>query len=544
MKLSLFFVLILAGQCVVAQNISGTDIQNAEKIIGLEFNDAERDSMLDNLNMQLENYKILRNYHLENNIPPAFDFNPIPVNYHFPDEQRELKFSSYSGVKLPADINELAFYSIGELAELISTRQITSLKLTEFFLERLRKYDPVLHCVITFTEERGMHQAKLMDEELSKGKNRGLLHGIPFGIKDLLAAKDYKTTWGAVPFRDQIINEDAVVLQKLEEAGGVLIAKLTMGALAWGDVWFGGMTRNPWDTSAGSSGSSAGSASAVAAGLIPFAIGTETWGSIVSPSTVCGTTGLRPTYGRVSRTGAMALSWSMDKIGPICRNAEDLAVVFNAIQGSDGIDQTLYSLPFNYNHEIDFKNLRIGYLRSDFEKEYDFKRNDSLSLVKLRELGAELIPIELPDLPVNEISFILSAEAAAAFDELTRSNKDDMLVRQVKDAWPNVFRSARFIPAVEYINANRLRFLLIREMQKMMEGIDLYVAPSWEGDNLLLTNLTGHPCVVVPNGFTEKGTPTSISFTGRLFDEGRLIAFAKKYQDSEKFHKIHPELFR
>ena len=316
-----------------------------------------------------------------------------------------------------------------------------------------------------------------------------------------------------------------------------------MGELAWGDVWFGEKTRNPWDTANGSSGSSAGSASSVSAGLVPFAIGTETWGSIVSPSTVCGTTGLRPTYGRVSRTGAMALSWSMDKIGTICRTAEDLAIVFNIINGSDGIDQTLYDASFTYDHDIDFKDLKIGYLKNDFDKKYDFHDNDSITLAKLTELGAELIPIELPKLPINDLSIILSAEAGAAFDELTRSNKDDLLVRQIKNAWPNSFRASRFISAVEYINANRIRFMLIQEMQKLMEKVDLYVAPSWEGDNLLLTNLTGHPCVVLPNGFSEKGTPTSISFIGRLFDEGKLIAFAKAYQDATGFHKQHPPMF-
>jgi Asp-tRNA(Asn)/Glu-tRNA(Gln) amidotransferase A subunit family amidase len=336
---------------------------------------------------------------------------------------------------------------------------------------------------------------------------------------------------------------DATVIKKLEEAGAVLCAKLTMGELAWGDVWFGGMTRSPWDTSKGSSGSSAGSASSVSAGLLPFAIGTETWGSIVSPSTVCGTTGLRPTYGRVSRTGAMALSWSMDKIGPICRSAEDLAIVFNAIHGSDGIDQTLYDVPFNYQPEIDFSKLKIAYLKIDFDKQYDFHSQDSVTLLKLQELGAELIPIELPKLPVNDLAVILSAEAGAAFDELTRSNRDDLLVRQIKDAWPNVFRASRFIPAVEYINANRVRFLLIQQMQEMMEKVDLYIAPSWGGDNLLLTNLTGNPCVVLPNGFSNDGTPTSITFIGRLFDEGRIIAFAKKYQDATDFNKIHPENF-
>jgi Asp-tRNA(Asn)/Glu-tRNA(Gln) amidotransferase A subunit family amidase len=471
-------------------------------------------------------------------------FNPVPVGFNFPKEQKPVKFSDYSHVKLPKDKNELAFYSIGELAELIRTKKISSTELTIFFLERLKKFDPVLHCVISFTEERALRQAKLMDEEISNGKYRGMLHGIPFGAKDLLSAKDYKTTWGAMPFKDQVINEDAVVITRLEEAGAILCAKLSMGALAWGDVWFGGMTKNPWDTTKGSSGSSAGSASSVAAGLLPFAIGTETYGSIVSPSTVCGTTGLRPSYGRVSRTGAMALSWSMDKIGPIARNAEDLAIIFAAIYGEDGIDQTLYNAPFNYSKEINLKNLRVGYLKNDFDSSYDFHKNDSLTLLKLLSMGIELVPVELPDIPVDDLSFILSAEAAAVFDELTRSNRDDLLIRQIKNAWPNEFRSSRFIPAVEYINANRFRYLLIQEMEKLMDDIDLYIAPSWQGDNLLLTNLTGHPCVVLPNGFTDEGTPTSITFIGRLFDEGKLIAFAKAYQDETDFHKKHPSAFR
>lgn len=544
--LNLFFtftLILILNHNYFSQTITRENISGAEKIIGLEFTEEERDSMLTNLDAQLSNYQNIHKVELANNIPPAIFFNPIPVGFKFPEEQKELIFFDYSYTKLPADKNELAFYTIGELAELIRTKQITSTDLTKIFIERLKKYDPVLHCVITITEERALHQAELMDKEIAEGKYRGLLHGIPFGVKDLLATKDYKTTWGSVPFKEQFINEDATVIKKLEEAGAVLCAKLTMGELAWGDVWFGGTTRNPWDTTKGSSGSSAGSASAVSAGLLPFAIGTETWGSIVSPSTVCGTTGLRPTYGRVSRTGAMALSWSMDKIGPICRCAEDLAIVFNTIYCPDGIDQTLYNVPFNYEPGIDFSKLKIGYLKNDFDKQYDFHSQDSVALVKLKELGAELIPVELPQLPINDLSIILSAESAAAFDELTRSNRDTLLVRQIKDAWPNNFRSSRFIPAVEYINANRIRFLLIQQMQKLMEKVDLYVAPSWEGDNLLLTNLTGHPCVVVPNGFSESGTPTSITFTGRLFEEGRLIAFAKKYQDATDFHKKHPEIF-
>ena len=539
-----FLVSFIIIPSVFSQSITKENVKNAEKIIGLEFTGAERDSMLSGLDSQLVNYEHIRDIGLKNSISPAITFNPIPVGFEFPKEQKQIKFSDYSQTKLPEDINDLAYYSIGELAELIHTKQITSTELTKFFLERLKKYDPELHCVITLTEERALRQAKLMDDENAKGKYRGPLHGIPFGVKDLLATKDYKTTWGAMPYKNQMIDEDATVIKKLENAGAVLCAKLTMGALAWGDVWFGGKTRTPWDTSKGSSGSSAGSASSVAAGSLPFAIGTETWGSIVSPSTMCGTTGLRPSYGRVSRTGAMALSWSMDKIGPICRSAEDLAIVFSAIQGPDGIDQTLYDLPFNYIPNINIKKLRVGYLKNDFNKDYAFHKNDSLALAKLKELGVDLIPIELPDIPVNDIAFILSAEAGAAFDELTRSNRDSLMVRQIKDAWPNVFRASRFIPAVEYINANRIRYLLIQKMEGLMKSVDLYIAPSWEGDNLLMNNLTGHPCVVLPTGFSDDGIPTSITFIGRLFDEGRLIAFAKFYQDVTGFNKMYPKDFR
>lgn len=526
------------------QTVTKENIENAEKIVGLEFTDEERDSMLTSLGEQLNSYQDIREFELDNSAPPAILFNPIPNGFNFPDEQKPVEFSDYSYAKLPQDKIELAFFSIGELAELIRTKQITSVELTKFFIDRLKKYDPVLRCVISLTEDRALKQAMLMDEEISEGKYRGILHGIPFGAKDLLSTEDYKTTWGAEPFKEQVINKDAAIIKKLEDAGAVLVAKLTLGALAWGDVWFGGKTRNPWDTTKGSSGSSAGSASAVSAGLVPFAIGTETWGSIVSPSTVCGTTGLRPTYGRVSRTGAMALSWSMDKIGPVCRATEDLAIVFDAIYGPDEIDQALYDLPFNYEPEIDYTTLKIGYLNNDFESDYDFHSNDSTTLAMLEELGAELIPIDLPDIPVYDLAFILSAEAGAAFDELTRSNKDDLLVRQIKNAWPNTFRASRFIPAVEYINANRVRYHLIQQMNDLMKKVDLYIAPSWEGENLLLTNLTGHPCVVLPNGFSDDGTPTSITFVGRLFDEGRLIAFAKKYQDATDFHKEHPSIFK
>jgi Asp-tRNA(Asn)/Glu-tRNA(Gln) amidotransferase A subunit family amidase len=538
-------LIIFSGLYVITADdnqITVTDISHTERLLSLQFSDAKRDSMIDGLTQYRAAYQTIRDYNPDNSVPPSLFFNPLPTGFSFESERTGVQLQTLSDVRMPEIPDDLAFFSIRELAELIRTQKVTSVQLTEFYLERLKMYGPVLECVTTLTEERAMKKAREADAEIAAGDYRGLLHGIPYGIKDLFSTSDYKTTWGAVPFRDQMIDYDATVVQKLDEAGAVLVAKLTLGALAWGDVWFGGRTRNPWDITQGSSGSSAGSAAAVSAGLVPFAIGTETLGSIVSPATVNGVTGLRPTYGRVSKYGAMALSWSMDKVGPLTRNAEDAAIVFDAILGPDGKDQTVYDLPFNYASDIDFSVLRIGYVEKDFEADYPFKTQDSLALMTLRELGAELIPIELPGLPVSSLRFILSAEAAAAFDELTRSGKDDLMVRQVKNAWPNVFRQARFIPAVEYINANRIRYELIQQMHALMQSVDLYVAPSWQGPNLLLTNLTGHPCVVVPSGFTDQGTPTSISFTGQLFGEGKVLAAAYAFQNATGYHRKHPAM--
>jgi Asp-tRNA(Asn)/Glu-tRNA(Gln) amidotransferase A subunit family amidase len=520
------------------------NVENAEKIIGLSFIDTERDSLLTDLQEFLASYMKIRERSVPNNVVPAIQFNPIPVKFNAPKVNSSFRMSPPDHITVPENINQLAFYSVRDLSELIRTRKITSVELTKFFIDRLKKYDPDLHCVISLTEDRALAEAREADQEIAAGKYRGPLHGIPYGAKDLLAVHGYPTTWGAVPYKNQVINEDATVIKRLEKAGAVLVAKLSLGALAWGDVWFGAKTRNPWNLEQGSSGSSAGSASATAAGLVPFAIGSETWGSIVSPSTRCGTTGLRPTYGRVSRAGAMALSWSMDKLGPLCRTVEDCAIVFNAIYGPDDRDQMVIDMPFSYQPEIDLSALKIGYMASAFDSLYDNSEQDIKTLETLRSLGVDLIPIELPECPVSSLSFILSAEAAAAFDELTRSNRDDLLVRQTRNAWPNVFRAARFIPAVEYIQANRVRYELIQDMYKLFKTIDLYVAPSFNEDNLLRTNLTGHPCVVLPNGFDAKGSPTSISFIGSLFDEGRLLAMAKIYQDATDYHRKHPSRFQ
>jgi len=335
------------------------------------------------------------------------------------------------------------------------------------------------------------------------------------------------------------------VVRRLEEAGAVLIAKLTLGALAWGDVWFGGKTRNPWNLEQGSSGSSAGSASATVAGLVGFSIGSETWGSIVSPVTRCGASGLRPTFGRVSRYGAMALSWSMDKLGPICRTVEDCGLVLEAIYGPDGQDPTVRDVPFDWDVGLPLEDLRIGYYKSAFEAEHDWYAYDWKAVEALRSLGVKPIPIELPEkIPTGALSFILSVEAAAAFDELTRSGRDELLVRQIEDAWPNVFRQSRLIPAVEYVQANRARTMLMGALRTAMEGIDVFITPSFGKDVLLMTNLTGHPCVTVPHGFKEDGTPVSITFVGQLFREAELLAVAKRYQDATGFHLRHPKQFK
>jgi Asp-tRNA(Asn)/Glu-tRNA(Gln) amidotransferase A subunit family amidase len=527
----------------VGETIALDAVESAERLIGLRFSGAERDSMLEGLVDHLENFEEIRSVGIDNSVPPALRFSVL-TPHAVPKIRANPPVPIPAGrVERPADPAELAFMSVLELSELLRTKRITSLELTGLYMDRLKRFGESLECVVTLTEDLALEQARRADEEIAAGSYRGPLHGIPYGIKDLFAVPGYPTTWGAAPYKDQVRDEMATVARRLEEAGAVLVAKLTLGALAWGDVWFGGKTRNPWNTEQGSSGSSAGSASATAAGLVGFSIGTETWGSIVSPCTRCGVSGLRPTFGRVSRAGAMALSWSMDKVGPICRTVDGCALVFDAIHGPDGIDLTVVDLPFVYDPRMPVEKLRVGFTESLFGEDYGNRENDLASLEVLRSLGIELIPVSLPELPVMPMAIILEAEAAAAFDELTQSGRDDMMVRQIKNAWPNVFRAARFIPAVEYIQANRLRTLAMKQMEDIMRDLDVYVAPSFGGDNLLLTNLTGHPCVVVPNGFNEGGGPTSISFMGGLFDEASVLAVARAFQEASGFHLRHPEGF-
>jgi Asp-tRNA(Asn)/Glu-tRNA(Gln) amidotransferase A subunit family amidase len=525
--------------------ITVRDIAVAERLVGLKFSNAERDSMIRSVNRNLESFHAIHEFSLENRIAPALVFNPIPTGFQPDLENRPVEWPLPEEVSLPENRDELAFYSVAALSVLIRTKKISSFELTRFFLDRLKKYSDTLECLVTLTSDVALEQARQADLELSKGVYRGPLHGIPYGIKDLFAYPGYPTSWGAMPFKEQVIDEKAAVIYKLEEAGAILLGKLTLGALAMGDVWYGGKTRNPWNLEEGSSGSSAGSAAATAAGLVPFAIGTETWGSIVSPSTRCGVTGLRPTFGSVSRAGGMALSWSMDKAGPICRSALDCGLVFQAITGVDPADPATLDIPFNYALIKHLGTQKIAYLDFLFDDEQGNRENDSLTLEIFKELGVELHTITLPnDLPVDALSFILNVEAAAAFDELTRSNQDDLLVRQGRRAWPNNFRKARMIPAVEYIQANRIRSILISQVNELFQDYDVIIAPTYGGDQGLMTNLTGHPCLVMPNGFNEKGGPASICLLGNLFSEGKLIEVARHYQLATGFEDQHPPLFQ
>lgn len=541
-------------------------IANAASIADVDISDEYKEMMLDDLNAAVKDYQAVHALHLQNSTAPAFVFDPVLPGMKITAPPGPSRISRIANVAPPTNIEDVAFFSVRELAELVRTRKVSSTALTQMYIERLKRYDPVLKFVISLTEERALAQAKEADREIAAGKYRGPLHGLPWGAKDLLAVKGYRTTWGAGGFEQQQIDENAEVVQRLDKAGAVLVAKLTLGALAMGDVWFGGTTKNPWKVDQGSSGSSAGSASAVAAGCVAFAIGTETLGSISSPCTRCGTTGLRPTFGRVPRTGGMALTWSMDKIGPICRAVEDCAIVLETLNGPDHKDASVHDVAFHWDATLDVHTLRVGYLKDDFEKEPEpdddqGNENDKQDKQKQRErrleqrkfdlqsldvlqkkLGLKLVPVKLPDFPYANLLPILTAEAAAAFDELTRTGRDKLLTAQKKEDWPNIFRGARFIPAIEYVNASRARTLGMQQMADLFKEIDVLVCPT-SGMQLVATNLTGHPACILPNGFrASDGTPTSITFVGNLFREDQLCAVAKAYQDATEWHKKHPTL--
>ncbi|MFO0982213.1 MAG: amidase [Planctomycetota bacterium] len=518
-------------------------IADVERVAGLSFTDAQREMMANGLKDNLRAYERLRAIALDNSVPPALVFQPHLPSMKLDTVAREPIYSEPQPLDVPDDLEQLAFAPVLQLARLLREGDVSSVDLTRMYLNRLKRHGDRLHCVVTLTEERALQQAERADREIAAGNYRGPLHGIPWGAKDLLATKGVRTTWGAEPYQDQIIDADATVVERLDAAGAVLVAKLSLGALAMGDVWFGGTTLNPWDEKTGSSGSSAGSAAATVAGLVGFALGTETLGSIVSPCTRCGATGLRPSFGRVSRHGAMALSWSMDKIGAIARCVEDCAAVLHAICGPDGRDPSLVDVPFRFDARVAPGELRVGYLAGGFEGGRRGGDAHRQTLEVLKQLGAKPEPVTLPSYPLDALGIILSAEAATAFDDLTRSEDINRLKRQSPDAWPNLFRSARAIPAVEYLRANRVRTLLMRDMAQVMAKVDVLVTPSYAGNVLMLTNLTGHPCVVLPNAADDKGRPTqSISFIGGLFEEGKALALARAYQEATDFHRRHPAL--
>ena len=546
MSFLLSFCFFVQGQDTTVQK---KDIISSTKLFDLNFTTKEIDTLYSDVIDNIANYKAMHQLNLPNSVPLSLWQTPVVAGMHFNKLQKNITWKLDNTVSLPNNKNDLAFYSIEQLASLIKNKKISSLALTQFFIDRIKKWGDTLQCVISLQEDIAYAQAKKADAELAAGKYRGLLHGIPYGLKDLFAVKGTKTTWGAAPYQNQIIDEDAYVYTKLKEAGAVLVAKFTLGALAMGDYWFGGRTKNPWNLKYGSSGSSAGSASATVAGLVPFAIGTETWGSIVSPSTTCGATGLRPTFGSVSRTGAMALSYSLDKIGPICRSAADAAIVFNYIHGTDGKDGSAVNMPFNYSPQKDIHQLKIAYAKNYFDKIKDTSRNEFKVLEEFKKLGVKLIPVNFPDSGIynfNIMDVVIGVECAAQFDEMTRLNIDDALTRQTKNDWPNQFRTARFVPAVEYVNAQRHRYTLMQKVNEVIQQYDVIICPSrGDGNQSAITNLTGHPVVCVPTGFDKKlNLPTGISFVGNLYDEATILSIAQAYQKATQWNKVHPALFK
>jgi Asp-tRNA(Asn)/Glu-tRNA(Gln) amidotransferase A subunit family amidase len=514
-------------------------ITQAEKIAGLEFADAERQEIVEDLNRFRDGFESLRDLHMANSVPLSLYFNPVPPGKKLPNTKRTFRIGKVR-VKNPESIEAAAFYPLTHLAKLLKSRRITSEALTKMYLSRLKKYDAALKCVVTLTEELALEQARRADEEIKAGRYRGLLHGIPWGVKDIFSTKGYRTTWGASIYRDQVFAEDATVVKRLEEAGAVLLAKLSVGELATGDRWFGGQTRNPWNPEWPSGGSSAGPAAATAAGLVGFAVGTETTASLVGPAWVCGATALRPSFGRVSRNGVMTVSWSFDKVGPIGRTVEDCAVVFNAIHGRDGIDHSVLDVPFNWDHTCDVSKLRIGFIEAYLTME---PKNEAQGFMldsykdacqRLKKMGITLVPVEKPSEQWNKFGLILVTEAAAAHDELTLSGKDKLLTNS---PWASTFRKCRFIPAVEYIQANRARTLRLHEVDKLFGQVDVLL-----GSFINFANLVGLPEVVIPYGFNKYGMPNHISFTGRLFGEEEILSLACAVQEATDYHLRHPQL--
>jgi len=543
-----FPILILFAALISCSKITTRDIRSAQKINGLSFSPKEIRTMKEYLNDNKKGYDSMRALSLEYPVTPAIYFDPRPDNFKPKERSRPSDWKTIDTVSLPSTDEAIAFMTVAQLSSLIKQKKLTSTRLTNIYLDRISKFNDTLLSVVTITRELALKQAQMADDEITKGKYRGLLHGIPYGIKDLFSVPGYKTTWGAEPYQNQMLNEESEVVRKLEAAGAVLIAKLTSGALARGDVWFGGKTKNPWDLKQGASGSSAGSASSLAAGLVAFSIGTETLGSILSPSTRCGVTGFRPTFGGVSRAGAMTLSWSMDKAGPICRSAQDCAIVFEIIRGKNPggeKDRAVVDYDFVFNPSGDLKKYKIGQVKKMFDE--DTTRtgsNNTATLKMLQEMGADLKQVTIPDqVPYDVFDIILRAEAGAFFDELVRSHKERELSEQDKESRANSLRQSRFIPAVEYLQANRYRKVLIERFNKVISEYDFIVVPANGKNQSLLTNLTGHPAISIPTGFDKNGHPTSIILIGNLYDEGPILEASYIIQQATDFEEEHPSYF-
>ena len=534
-------------------SITADTMGAAQQIAGVNLPAIERESARPIVIRNRENYDLIRKVVVPSETEPAFSFRPPrpprTSRLRNVDASRKPAIAPRRNQPRPASLDDLAFASVSHLASLIQSRQLSSTELTTMYLARLKRYDPTLHCVVTLTEELALQQAADADREIRAGKYRGPLHGIPYGIKDLFAAKGVLTTWGAKPYADQIFDYDSTVVTRLREAGAVLVAKLSTGELAVGDLWFRARTRNPWDTERGSSGSSAGPASATAAGLVGFAVGTETGGSIVSPASTCGVVGLRPTYGRISRHGCMTLRWTLDKVGPITRSITDAALVVDALRGPDGHDETVPDLSFQWTDSRDVKGLRIGYLERELLGSGDGEDSQraaarrpiyEAALEMYRQAGATLVPITLPDLPAAAIYAILNAEAGAMFDELLRSGAINELADKGPNGRANQLRAARFIPAVEYIRAQRVRTLLLQQVNALFETVDVFLAPS-NSESVTMTNLTGHPAVVLPAGFVD-GLPVALMVTGKLWDEATVLRAAGAFESATDWHQKHPVL--
>ncbi len=522
----------LTGDATVAE------LAAAERIAAIELTDEQRAGILPAVQGLTRSFETQRKSVIPYTVEPATHFMPLGGGTR---EKFQVRASPSSAGQLKRSLlseEQIAFLSVRELSHLVRSRQLSPVELTKVYLARLKRYGDKLLCVITLTEELALRQAERAEGEIAAGKYRGPLHGIPYGIKDLFATRGIPTTWGAEPYVNQVFDYNAHVVDRLEEAGAILVAKLSMGALAMDDHWFRGKTKNPWNPTEGSSGSSAGSASATAAGLVGFSIGTETLGSITSPSHRCRVTGLRPTYGRVSRYGAMGLSYTMDKVGPICREVEDCALVFAAICGEDANDPTSVNRSFHWKPRIDYRSLKIGYLvgpRADLK---DTAAMDKEPVVlQLRKRGATVRPVKFTPGPQSLIT-ILEVEAASAFDALTRSGQLDTIA---SSAWPARFRTNRFVPAVEYLQAHRMRALAMKRFEEEIGDLDMFIAGGIGGYSLTLTNATGHPQVLIPNGISDKGQNLSISLIGRHYQEDRLLAVAKTLQDATTFSYKHQQ---